>query len=269
MVHTFDSNIAAKYGVNAAILLQNLYYWIEKNRANEKHFYDGYYWTFNSVKAYEEMFPYMSVRQIRTAFDKLESNGLIIKGNYNAQQYDRTTWYALTERAYALFKNDICICQNEQMDLSETENGFDADDKPIPNNKPNNKPDNNTVSNDTVRQTDVRRCIDAWNSLVDCGIKPVQRIHSGTKRYDSLVARIREYGIDDVLNAIDKIRFSKFLQGRSEGKRHWVIAFDWFVLPSNFPKVLEGNYDDDDARDVPDEKPKSQYEEKWEREGWQ
>lgn len=29
MVHTFDSDIAAKYGVNAAILLQNLYYWIE------------------------------------------------------------------------------------------------------------------------------------------------------------------------------------------------------------------------------------------------
>ena len=68
---------------------------------------------------------------------------------------------------------------------------------------------------------------------------------SSSKRYQSLVARIREYGIGNVLVAIDKIRHSKFLQGRSGSKRAWIITFDWFVLPSNFPKVLEGNYDDD------------------------
>lgn len=66
-----------------------------------------------------------------------------------------------------------------------------------------------------------------------------------SKRYQSLVARIKEYSVDDVLTAIDKIRHSKFLQGRSGSKRAWVITFDWFVLPSNFPKVLEGNYDDE------------------------
>lgn len=47
MIHNFDINIAEKYGINAAIILQNMYYWIEKNRANEKHFHDGYYWTYN------------------------------------------------------------------------------------------------------------------------------------------------------------------------------------------------------------------------------
>ena len=25
--------------------------------------------------------------------------------------------------------------------------------------------------------------------------------------------------------------------------RGWMITFDWFLLPSNFQKVLEGNYD--------------------------
>lgn len=104
---------------------------------------------------------------------------------------------------------------------------------------------NNTVSKDTVRQTDVRHVIDAWNSLADCGIKPIQKISSSSKRYSSLMARIREYGIDEVINAIEKIRHSKFLQGKSGGRRQWIITFDWFVLPSNFPKVLEGNYDDE------------------------
>ena len=103
----------------------------------------------------------------------------------------------------------------------------------------------NIVSKDTIRQTDVQRCVEAWNSLSDCGIKSISKMTSSSKRYQSLVARIREYGIDNILVAIDKIRHSKFLQGRSGSKRAWIITFDWFVLPSNFPKVLEGNYDDD------------------------
>ena len=53
--------------------------------------------------------------------------------------------------------------------------------------------------------------------------------------------RIREYGIDTVLLAIEKVKASDFLQGKNN--RGWIITFDWFVLPNNFPKVLEGNYD--------------------------
>lgn len=101
------------------------------------------------------------------------------------------------------------------------------------------------VSKDTIRQTDVQRCVEAWNSLSDCGIKSISKMTSSSKRYQSLVARIKEYGVEDVLSAIDKIRDSKFLQGRTGSKRAWVITFDWFVLPNNFPKVLEGNYDDE------------------------
>ena len=53
-------------------------------------------------------------------------------------------------------------------------------------------------------------------------------------------ARLREYGKDAVLEAIENIKTSDFLQGKV--KNDWTITFDWFVLPSNFPKVLEGNY---------------------------
>ena len=101
------------------------------------------------------------------------------------------------------------------------------------------------VSKDTIRQTDVQRCVEAWNGLSDRGIKSISKMTSTSKRYQSLVARIKEYGVEDVLFAIDKIRDSKFLQGRTGSKRAWVITFDWFVLPNNFPKVLEGNYDDE------------------------
>lgn len=262
MEHSFDIEIAHEYGIECAIILKHLYFWIKKNESNDDNYFDGKYWTYNSIKAFADLFPYMTERKIRSALVKMEEQGLVITGNFNKSQYDRTKWYTLTDFAYS-------ILLKRNFHLSKTENGSDVYVKPIPDINTDINTDNNTVSKDTVRQTDVRRVVDAWNSLSDCGIKPVQKISSGTKRYDSLVARIREYGVDDVLNAISRIRCSKFLQGRSEGKRQWTITFDWFVLPNNFPKVLEGNYDDENIDTGQFDKPKGQYDEIWERDGFQ
>lgn len=101
MEHHFDVEIAKEYGLNEAILLNNIFYWIEKNRANEKHFYDGYYWTYSSAKAFSELFPYMKERSILRYLNNLIEAGILIKDNYNKVGYDRTTWYAITEKGYA------------------------------------------------------------------------------------------------------------------------------------------------------------------------
>ena len=91
-------------------------------------------------------------------------------------------------------------------------------------------------------QADFRHAIELWNSLEDLGIKPVSRIDPSAKRFEMLRARIRQYGMKEYENAINRIRGSDFLQGKHSG-RPWQITFDWFVKPNNFPKVLEGNYD--------------------------
>lgn len=97
-----------------------------------------------------------------------------------------------------------------------------------------------TVSTDTVCRTDVQRVIESWNTLSSVGISQISKLTAGTKRYKSLVARIKEYGCESVMDAVDNIRNSPFLQGKNN--RGWTITFDWFVLPNNFVKVLEGNY---------------------------
>lgn len=95
------------------------------------------------------------------------------------------------------------------------------------------------VSDDTICRTDVQRVVEAWNQL---GINPVSRMASTSTRYKMISARIKEYGVDDVLKAIEKINESTFLKGG--GSRGWMIDFEWFSRPNNFPKVLEGQYDD-------------------------
>lgn len=96
------------------------------------------------------------------------------------------------------------------------------------------------VSKDTICQTDIRRVIEEWNKLQEVGINPIRDIKPSSKRCQLLKGRIREYGIDEVLNAINNVRKSDFLRG--ENNRGWMITFDWFVKPNNFLKTLEGNY---------------------------
>lgn len=96
------------------------------------------------------------------------------------------------------------------------------------------------VSKDTIRQTDVKRTIDEWNTLEEFGITPVKRMTP--KREQAVKARIRQNHIDDILEAIENIRHSSFLQGQN--KNGWMVTFDWFLKPGNFAKVFEGQYAD-------------------------
>lgn len=118
MEHSFDIEIAKEYGVNCAVILNNIYFWIQKNEANGDHYHDGLYWTFNSVKAFNDLFPYLSEKQIRSALSKLEDGGIIKTGNYNKVAYDRTKWYAITQKG-------ISILTKRQMEINQT-------DTPIP-----------------------------------------------------------------------------------------------------------------------------------------
>ena len=98
--HMFNTKVAKRLGIVEAVLLHNIQFWIDKNRVNEKHFYKGRYWTYNSAKAFSELFEYLSDRQINRALKQLVDDGWLIKDNFNANPFDRTNWYALTDKYY-------------------------------------------------------------------------------------------------------------------------------------------------------------------------
>ena len=97
MVHSFDIEHASKYGLNEAIILYNIGYWIAKNTANEKHFYEGRYWTYNSYPAFHKLLPYLSEKQIKSAIQGLEKLNILKSGNFNSEPYDRTKWYTIID----------------------------------------------------------------------------------------------------------------------------------------------------------------------------
>ena len=85
-----------------------------------------------------------------------------------------------------------------------------------------------------------------WNTKHDQSGSAMRRLTlMSDQRKSNVRARIREYGgdVQKVYKAIDKAMASDFMNGKN-GKG-WVASFDWMMCPSNFPKVLEGNYDNE------------------------
>jgi hypothetical protein len=155
MEHAFNVAVAKEHDVNIAIFLQNMKYWTFNNLANKRNIHDGYCWTYNTLDALCLIFPYWSLKQIRTIIEHCIEKQLIIKGNYNKTNYDRTCWYALTPKSYDFFPelmqdvfiNDLntslpqqnSICPKGQMDLPIWANGSVQKGRPIPDTIPDTK----------------------------------------------------------------------------------------------------------------------------------
>lgn len=266
MIHSFDSMHAEQYGLPEAIMIVSFQYWIRLNRANGRHQNDGRTWTYNSNKALAEMFPYLTEKQVRRTIDSLVEKGVLIKGNYNASAYDRTCWYAFSDESIFL---------DGQIDLPKKANGVAQKGEPIP------------VTNQLLTNT-TSLVADATSSLVSDDNEPknpspitssklaelYHRFCPSLPRISDLSDQRRKAmkarwiqagkGIDmyDIANLdaglewwrtfFQVVEASDFLTGRvaPSGSREkpFRANIDWLLKPSNFLKVVEGNYDNEVAK---------------------
>lgn len=101
-----NKTLAREIGLNEALILQQINYWIEINKKTGKNFYDGRYWTYNSIRSWRENdFDYMSIETVKRTFAKLEKQGYLITGNFNKDPRDKTKWYTIDyERLSQLYQ---------------------------------------------------------------------------------------------------------------------------------------------------------------------
>lgn len=115
---SFNEQIAVSYGVDEAVFIDALEFWIVKNRANERHFHDGRWWSYNSLEAFGRIFPFWSKRQLERIIASCKKQGLIHTGNYSDSKMDRTTWYALDDRVLEIYGDYDCIAQDGDIDVA-------------------------------------------------------------------------------------------------------------------------------------------------------
>jgi DnaD/phage-associated family protein len=106
-------SLATKVGLNEAIFVQQLHYWL-KDSSNDR---DGFKWVYNTYEDWQSQFPFWSVSTIRRIITKLEKSNLIIIGNFNKLKIDNTKWYRIN---YPLLEDmSRPPVQNEQTECSE------------------------------------------------------------------------------------------------------------------------------------------------------
>jgi hypothetical protein len=150
-----------------AILIYHLAFWIDLNRANQRNFHDGHWWSYNSVPAFQKLFPYMTPKQIRSGLEKLVKEGVLLTGHFHENKYDRSLWYAFVDEGRFLEPEKA-----QMTDLPSGANAFDDSGKPTRQRGQIDQPtraDGSAGSGTCLLRTDVNQGVNQMGGLLPPG----------------------------------------------------------------------------------------------------
>jgi hypothetical protein len=135
--HSFNITLAEKYGVEQAILIEHIYWWVHKNECDgiEDMVKDGKVWCRSTAKGFAKYIPYLKPDKIWRILRKMEGHILLV-GNFNKQALNQTLWYTFTDE----FKKEL-----EDLNY-DFENFKNANLK--------NKKSNNSIINNPINKED-------------------------------------------------------------------------------------------------------------------
>lgn len=153
----------------------------------------------------------------------------------------------ITKQNQEVFPKTLYDNDNEYVDDNVNDNDVSKEtDNNIPSKEGLSISENPKVDPAKRAKIDFAAIKEYWNTKHDQSGSVMRRLTlMSDQRKGNVRSRIREYGgdVQMVYKAIDKAMASDFMNGKN-GKG-WVASFDWMMCPSNFPKVLEGNYDNE------------------------
>ncbi len=115
-------SLAEKIGLNEAIALQQVHYWLRNFQKSEskvppekrRHFKRNRWWVYNTYAEWQETnFPFWSETTIKRTFLSLERQGLLIADQLSADRHDRTKWYTIDYEEL----NRLCGESSEEIEL--------------------------------------------------------------------------------------------------------------------------------------------------------
>lgn len=110
--------LARELGLNEAIFLQQLHYWL--NSKSSKKINDRK-WIYNTYEDWNKQFPFWSVMTVRRTVTSLIKKKLVVTGNFNKAGFDKTVWYSIDYEELECV-NRRCV-QNEQTSCSNRTDG--------------------------------------------------------------------------------------------------------------------------------------------------
>lgn len=190
-----------------------------------------------------------SVKTVSNYFKLLESDEMV-----HIKSTNRYTQITIANYEYFQAKEDDEETQKETQNTHNLPHEGNAEETQRKHKLPTNKNDKNVnnsnneknIKNENIyilskfapEQDDIQSIVDEYN-MICVSLPKVYKLSD--KRKKTVKALLKTYTRDDVTTVFEKAEASDFLSGRNQ---KWTsCGFDWLINPTNFLKVLEGNYD--------------------------
>ena len=233
MTHHFNPEVAARLGINQAIVLYNLGY-LQTQRAlqgGDEYFFEGRWWVRHSYESLAEWHQYLSVQQMRRVMKDLCDGNHVVKRN--PEHFNRTTYWSVAPEFLHV---------SESTDASVGIDSSEVSESPL-------------VLHDNKHRTitpcsppskiPVQQIVDLYHQLLPM-LPPVRKLTKAREGY--IKQRWREGDLPD-LEVWEKyfgyVSQSKFLTGGVEGrdgKPPFRADLEWITKPANYAKIFEGKY---------------------------
>jgi hypothetical protein len=202
LIHSFSVDDAQKYGVNKAILLHNLRFWLEKSKANADHIYEDHYWIYNTSKAFGELFPYFAESSISRWLRELEKDSVIMSTDkLNKLGFDHTKWYTI--------KDEYRILEIEQSNPQDEQTIPDSN----PDSNPDKKKDKKVIHQEVVSGIEFP---ELWSHgtremfLDFCNMRLENKKYLTERALSGLLAKCDGFTDDEIRTAINEARISSY-----------------------------------------------------------
>ena len=264
-------SLAVAIGLNEAIILQQIHYWLDPRINNNKKM--GKLWVYNTYNQWSKQFPFWSEVTIRRSIKSLEDKQLLISDYFNQSAFSNQKWYTidytvLSELEYSLKEKQSIITsdhfdhtpdQNDQIERSnrssspikvissniDTKNttkntkksSLSLDSSSKINNNFETKINFSTPEKENERENEMLKI---WNEVVE--EKNEAKIKLTPKREQLLNLRLKDFFNDDISewkNFCKKIASSKFLMGEIT---KFKVQLDWTLIEDNLLKIIENSY---------------------------
>ena len=117
-------SLACLVGINGAIILQQVHYWIQVS----EHRIEGYTWIYNSYDKWAKQFKWLKPHAIQWHIRALEKSGYLISQQFKYKTRNNTKWYRIDyEKLDAAYRGQIDYQKTDSDDQETDGDGQKSD----------------------------------------------------------------------------------------------------------------------------------------------
>lgn len=230
-----DKDLATVIGLNEAIVLQQINYWLHVPGGKNT---DGKHWIKHTISEFlEKDFPFWSRSTVKRTISTCEKKGFLLERNLNNAGFDKSKWYSIDEAKLDEVMSHALV-QNEPTSGSNRPNGEAQNEPTYTRDSPETPSETTTTNNDSSPAKQDEPPI-PYKEIIDyLNTKAGTHYKSTAKSTQRLIrARWHEgYRLDDFEKVID----NKAFEWQSDSKM-WKYMRPATLFGSKFDDYLNAN----------------------------